>query len=446
MRWIDFHWTPQEALWRTGGGRGLVVGLLLASLTLGGRAQQPASQGSTRVEVRLYHRTSVESATLTPKRGEFAVHLPSGGASVLRIRPGETVTLGRRQSDVYVRRGDSVLHARSLRLAPTRGATWALAPGTRSARTYTGGLALAPDSAGETLQLVNHAPLDDYVASVVASEYGFEDQEGAKAMAVAARTYALHSSKHPETSYEQVDGTASQVYRGTDAITETARRATRQTRGQILTYEEAPIQAVYFSSSGGHTADNEDVWTGSDPLPYLRGKKDPYDRASPHHRWTARINRRALLQTLTLHQNASVEGILLGDRTSGRRLATIELLHSDGPETEIEAGTFRRVVNRGVEGTPVKSTWFDARREGSEYVFEGRGYGHGVGLSQWGAHAIAQQGKSYREILSFYYTGVEIEQRSDLSLPSSRPPLADEATVTLPDSTQRDTTSGRIGW
>lgn len=321
-----------------------------------------------------------------------------------------------------------------------------LEPNARSARAYVGELSLSADSTGRGLQIVNHAPLNDYVASVVANEYGFEDREGAKAMAVAARTYALFSSKHPETSYEQVDGTASQVYGGIESITVAARRATRQTRGEVLTHDGTPVQAVHFSSSGGHTADNEDVWTDSDPLPYLRGKKDTYDQVSPYHRWTARVNRGALLRALTLHQNTSVEGFLLGDRISGRRLATIELLYSDGSETEVEASTFRRVVNEGVEGTPIKSTWFDARREGPEYVFEGRGHGHGVGLSQWGARAMAQQGKSYREILSFYYTGVQIEQRSDLSLPSSRPPLADEATVSLPDSTSPDTTSGRIGW
>jgi stage II sporulation protein D len=284
---------------------------------------------------------------------------------------------------------------------------------------------------------VNRVPLQDYVASVVAAEYGLDDQAGTRAMAVVARTYALFSTKHYDGDYDHVDGTASQVYRGTDVVTERARRAARETAGQILTYNGEPIQAVYFSSSGGHTANNEDVWTGSTSLPYLRGKKDPYDEASPKHRWTTRIDRGALLRALSLHQGESVNGFLLGDRTPHGRLATVELLRSND-ETEIEASTFRSIVNTRVDGVTLKSTWFDARREGSAYVFEGRGHGHGVGLNQWGAHAMAQAGKDYRDILSFYYSGVQIQH---LDKTSSLPAVAQEPSTAPPDST-----TPRIGW
>ena len=129
---------------------------------------------------------------------------------------------------------------------------------------------------------------------------------------------------------------------------------------------------------------------------------------------------------------------MLGERAPDGRLRTIEILRSDDITTEIEASTFRTVLNEGVEGDPLKSTWFNARREGSAYVFEGRGHGHGVGLNQWGAHAMAEQGKSYREILSFYYTGAQIQQLGDTPSP---PPLAEDPAAEVPD-----TTSTRIGW
>ena len=427
---------PLELRW------GIVAGILLLGHSLGARAtaQSPLdgtnSDGTNWVQVRLHHERAVESAKLIPERGTLAVVLPSGGAPILQLRPNETVTLGRRNDDVYARHGDAALYARSLRLAPSSEATWTLKLAPESTRTYTGSLRFRPAEPG--LQLVNRVRLQDYVASVVAGEYGLGDRAGTRAMAVVARTYALFSNKHFDGEYDHVDGTASQVYRGRDVITERARNAARATRGEILTYNGEPIQAVYFSSSGGHTANNEDVWTGRDPLPYLRGKEDPYDRASPKHRWSARINRRALLQALSLHQNASVEGFLLGERAPDGRLRTIEILRSDDITTEIEASTFRTVLNEGVEGDPLKSTWFNARREGSAYVFEGRGHGHGVGLNQWGAHAMAEQGKSYREILSFYYTGAQIQQLGDTPSP---PPLAEDPAAEVPD-----TTSTRIGW
>jgi len=439
MYWLEFHWRLPRVPLAAGLRRGIVAGIFLLGLTLQpGAHAQSASDSTNWVQVRLHHDLAVKSATLTPERGTLAVVLPSGDTPILQLPPNETVTMGRRQGDVYARRGASALYARSLRLAPSSTAAWTLGLAPESTRTYTGSLRLRPGESESGLQLVNRAPLQDYVASVVAGEYGLDDRAGTRAMAVVARTYALFSTKHFDGEYDHVDGTASQVYRGQNIVTERARQAARATRGEILTYDGEPIQAVYFSSSGGHTASNEDVWTGSVPLPYLRGKEDPYDEPSPKHRWSTRINRRSLLQALSLHQGASVDGFLVGERSPDGRLMTIDILRSDGTETEIEASTFRTIVNEEVEGNPLKSTWFDARRAGSDYVFEGRGHGHGVGLNQWGAHTMAKRGKSYREILSFYYSGVQIQHLGDTSSP---PPLAEDPAAEVSDST-----TTRIGW
>ncbi|MEF8817398.1 MAG: SpoIID/LytB domain-containing protein [Salinibacter sp.] len=435
MHWREFHQILCPDVWG-------LPGLLYAVVLLGAGAPGPAgaqsaSDSTDWVQVRLHHGTNVESVRLTPEQNPLSVLLPRGNSPVLRLDPRETVTLGRRQGDVYARRGEANLYARSLRLAPSSGGGWTLTLPSESTRTYTGHLHLRPADSSSGLQLVNRVPLQDYVASVVAAEYGLGDRAGTRAMAIVARTYALFAAKHHEDDYDHVDGTASQVYRGQEVITEAARRAARETQGQILTYDGAPIQAVYFSSSGGHTANNEDVWTDSPSLPYLRGKEDPYDQVSPKHRWTTRVNRRALLQALSLHHGASVEGFLLGDRTSNGRLATVDVLFSTDGETEMEASTFRSVVNERVDGVSLKSTWFDARRDGSEYVFTGQGHGHGVGLNQWGAHAMAEQGKSYREILSFYYTGVQIRPLDEAS---SLPAVAQDPPPPA------DSTAPRIGW
>jgi stage II sporulation protein D len=420
----------------------LGLGCLLAGLFAAVAPAQP-SDDLDQVRVRLHHRADIERATVTVEDGPLAVHLPSGGAPVMRLQTGETTTVGVRQQDVYLRRGSNGLYATKLRLRPAgEDAQWTLSFEERPDRTYTGGLYLAPapkiDSA---VLLVNEVPIEDYVASVVSSEYGLDDREGTKAMAVVARTYGLFASAKFGGAYDQADGTASQVYEGVDAVTERSRRAAQATAGEVLTYNDNLIQSVYFSSSGGHTANNEDVWKAEDALPYLRGVDDPYDDASPHHTWSASVHRPSLLQTLTRDRGTLVEGFTIGERAPHGRVKTINVLQSSGGRHTMKANTFRLLVNRGVDGAPLKSTWFDARRQGDQYVFNGRGFGHGVGLSQWGAHAMAEQDSDYREILRFYYTGVEIEQVGGVEFDPVTTPVAKS-----PPASETDSTGRRIGW
>jgi stage II sporulation protein D len=374
------------------------------------------------------------------------VHLrrEQNGAPLLRIGAGDTVTLGVRGDELAVRLSNRGLYTPDLLLDPDPGVSWKLAwtDGSRDrARTYEGPLFVQPDpkKAGR-IQLVNASPLESYVASVVAAEYGFDDLEGAKAMAVVARTYALKAADKFDGRYDHVDHTASQVYRGTSAITGVARRAARETRGEVVTYNDTLIEAVYFSSSGGHTADNEDVWDADESLPYLRGKRDPYDRNSPHHRWTTRIDRRPLLRALEEQLGGSVRGFVIGERSEGRRVKNVDILRPGGSRETMQANAFRLLVNRAVPGAEMKSTWFDARREGDEYVLDGRGFGHGVGLSQWGAHEMSQRGKSYRDILSFYYDDIRVQRLDGVKVAPTLPPVAKEEA----DAPERG--GGRIGW
>lgn len=430
--------------------------LLCIGLTgLGPAVAGPVPSDTARVRVRLNNTSVIESVELTVKEGPVAVHLPGGGRPVMRLQSGETTTLGLRQSDVYVRRGNNGLYATKLRLRPTgTGATWTLAF-QNGTRTYTGSLYLAP-APESGLLVVNNVPLEDYVASVVASEYGLDDREGRKAMAVVARTYGLFTSEKFGGTYDQADGTASQVYDGVSAVTPASRQATSATQGEVLTYNSTLIQAVYFSSSGGHTADNEAVWDAKRPIPYLRGKKDPYDSESPHHTWSATVDRSQLLQALTRSHGSLVEGFTIGGRSSDGRVKTISLLQPSGSPATMNANDFRLIVNRGVDGT-LKSTWFDARRSGDQYVFDGRGFGHGVGLSQWGAHEMAQRGRSYRDILTFYYTGIDIEQVGEVDEDPQDAPVArtppspetDPATSSSPpesSDSSPDPNQPRIGW
>ena len=424
--------------WTTAG----LGALLLLATGFQARAQS-SSEDLDQVRVRLNHQSAVERVEVRVEDGPLAVQVPEGGAPVMRLQSGETTTLGVRQQEVSLQRGTRGLYATELTLRPTGDdASWSLSFDDGESKTFTGGLYLAPaPEQTSTLLVVNEVPIEDYVASVVASEYGLDDREGTKAMAVVARTYGLFASEKFGGAYDQADGTASQVYEGADAVTDRSRRATEATAGEVLTYNENLIQAVYFSSSGGHTASNEDVWKADDSIPYLRGKEDPYDSSSPHHNWSATVDRSSLLQALTRNRSTLVDGFTIDERAPHGRVRTINVLQSSGPDHTMNANAFRLTVNRGVAGAPLKSTWFDARRQGNQYVFNGHGFGHGVGLSQYGAHEMADRGKSYREILRFYYTSVEIETLNDVEFDPVSAPVAKDPRPSPSDSTDR-----RIGW
>jgi len=144
-------------------------------------------------------------------------------------------------------------------------------------RAYHGKLVIHPEpSQARGLYVVNHVGMDDYVAAVVVKEYGPHHIEGMKAMSVVARTYAMRKLDASQP-YDVVDHQGDQVYKGIEGVTADAKEAAQTTTGQVLTHNGELINAVHFASSGGHTANNADVWIGG-TQPYLRGQRAPEDQ------------------------------------------------------------------------------------------------------------------------------------------------------------------------
>jgi len=246
--------------------------------------------------------------------------------------------------------------------------------------------------------------MPEYVASVVASEYPFSEIEGIKAQAVLARTYAARR-QDTERAYDVDDHTGSQVYKGIEVVTDRARQAALETASERLYYGDVLADAVYSSSSGGHTADNETVWNGT-PLPYLRGVPDPYDAGAPDHQWTTRASIRQVHDALSSRYGGRVRGLTVTERSLEGRIVRIELAGS----REISGSQFRSAVNATLGYRTVRSTHVEIDRSGDDYVFTGRGFGHGVGMSQYGARGQAREGRSYREILAYYFQGTSVER------------------------------------
>ncbi|WP_179862101.1 SpoIID/LytB domain-containing protein [Longibacter salinarum] len=421
----------------------MIVRVCIAVLLLSFCVKDTAAQSDPHVRVRVLGSQKPTSVSVKATGGDLRIHLPSTSSPVMRLRPGESATLSLRGPEVAIERSADGIYASALDIQPDEGVTWTLTSGDVT-RAYTGPLHVEPD--GSSLQLVNHAPLDDYVASVVAAEYGFKDLEGSKAMAVVARTYGVRASdKFNSGDYDHVDNTVSQVYRGVRAITPTSRRATQATAGQVLTYDGSLIEAVYFSSSGGHTANNEDVWDAKDVLPYLRGKRDPYDRNSPHHRWSTSVPSSQLLSALSNEFGTRITGFVLGKRSSEGRLKTVTLLTPGGRMT-VRANNFRLAITRRLPDADLKSTWFDASRNGNTYRFSGRGFGHGVGLSQWGIHEMSDQGRDYQDMLSFYYSGVDIRSFDGAQIDAPARPVASNPPKERKKEEKEEETTRRIGW
>jgi len=283
-------------------------------------------------------------------------------------------------------------------------------------RSYRGSLVITAREG--RLTLGNAIPLEDYLRGVVPAEVpsGFAP-EALKAQAIAARTYALASlGKHKAAGYDLCDATHCQAYLGVGEENPRVDAAIRDTAGLIVTYGGKPINAVYHDTCGGCTAGNDEVWSGSNPLPYLRPVPDtsgvpPLCAASPRARWTRRVPQEKLVSALSsLGITAALKLIAPEGCEDGTRPDRYRITGEKG-EWLVSASVMRALLNQAVGPDTLPSADFIALLDGDSVAITGWGSGHGVGLCQWGANALAKSGKSAAEILAHYYTGTSVTRR-----------------------------------
>ena len=280
----------------------------------------------------------------------------------------------------------------------------------------------------ETIQVYRHAtgktesiPFEDYVKGVVAGEMpaSFE-MEALKAQAVAARTYSLSkiirsggagNPDHP--SAPVCDDTHCQVYRSPDELKQIKSAewmdtgwpkivsAVDSTKGQLMYYQGALVeQPLFHSSSGGKTENSEDVFVSA--LPYLRSVDSPYEATAPHQGEQAEVALSEFKQKIKQANpgkslgTVNSETVRILERSAGGRVAAIQVGNLTLKGREI----------RDIFG--LRSANFTVSVKGDTVLFTTDGYGHGVGMSQYGANGMAQAGYTYIDILTHYYTGVEV--------------------------------------
>lgn len=269
-------------------------------------------------------------------------------------------------------------------------------------RRYRGRLGLLAE--GSQLLLLNVVGLEDYLRGVLPSEIPSDwPLEAQKAQAVAARSFALARLSKAKQPWDVDDSVSSQVYKGLDAERPRSNQAVSETRGLVLTYAGSVIEAFFHSNSGGHTADVAEVWGGK--LRYLQGVLDSDSEDQKHYAWSAVVPREQAeraLQRAGLWQGY-LEDVVGRELSDSGRWLSVELLGSSDRRL-IKAQAFRQAL--GVDR--LRSTRFKVRLRGDDLVFDGLGWGHGVGLSQEGAYAQALDGWKFRRILQHYYPGTSL--------------------------------------
>jgi stage II sporulation protein D len=309
---------------------------------------------------------------------------------------------------------------------------------------------------GSDMTIVNNVPFEQYVYGVVPNEIeSYSPAEALKAQAIAARTYALvQMGRHAKWGFDLCPYQHCQVYGGFDSERSSTNKAVEDTAGKLVKYNGRPANTVFFASSGGWTEDVENVWGTASP--YLRSVEDKYEPdTSSHYYWTKSITALSIGDKL-LKANVDigdVTGVIVNKYTNPGRIlelvvkgtkrdyayqretfrnsfglssgmytvasdADVYAMGADKTVLKMQAGNRKVMTADGLKNTSSTGTLVVMGKDGvkkvissspTKYTFTGKGWGHGVGMSQEGAKGMAKAGFTYEQILKYYYTGTTVE-------------------------------------
>lgn len=273
---------------------------------------------------------------------------------------------------------------------------------------------------GDKLELVNEVGAEPYLAGLVNKEmHSSFPQEAVKAQIIAARSYALATAADRRRlgfNFDLYGTEADQVYSGSEAEDAKASRLVKEVRGQVLMHQENVLKAYYHSSSGGYSELPQNVWgkaeTEQDNFAYS-ARSSPVDSSLEAAEWSIKVSPKLGLAWKDIGE---IQNIKVLSRSEGKRVLSMRL---EGARThKVISGTeFRRRMGLRI----VKSTYFTVQKVDGGWLIEGRGWGHGVGLSQLGAKAMAEKGLKADEILRFYYPFASLRK---LTLDTERKPAS----------------------
>lgn len=295
---------------------------------------------------------------------------------------------------------------------------------------YRGKLKIFEDRFGK-ITVVNLIDIESYLYGVIKSEMLINSPiEALKAQAVVARTYAIRNKdKFRKEGFGLTNDVRSQVYNGIEDEHEIARQVVDATRGKILVFQGEPISGFYHSACGGSTLSCED-WHGK-KVPYLLSKECPWCKGYKNYFWNYELSFAAL--SAYLNQEGKKIRRILGvdfEHDPKGRVKQVNISHQDG-KLKITGTAFRQLIS----ASKIRSTIFSSmgsesveeervgnngqvaimeillnyNRRFNKLLLKGSGFGHGVGLCQWGAKGLAKQSLKYADILKYYFTGVQLQ-------------------------------------
>ena len=279
-------------------------------------------------------------------------------------------------------------------------------PVTVNKRRYRGDITLVRQD-NNLLLVVNTLDMESYLKGVLYHEISPKwPIEAIKAQAVAARTYAMYQREVMKAKdYDVMADTSSQVYGGFTSENHKTNRAVNFTYGEVLTFGGRVFPAYFHATCGGMTENAAELWkTDIEPL---RGQKTcSFCQGSPHYFWQVSFDLKTIQKKLgaVYRGKEDLDNISVQERTVSGRVRTLMLKDASGVLFPLSAKDFRQLMGPDV----IRSTNFSILLDGQKATFQGKGWGHGVGLCQWGALGMSQKGYGYKEILEFYYPGSKL--------------------------------------
>jgi len=260
--------------------------------------------------------------------------------------------------------------------------------------------------------VVNVIGLEDYVKGISIREIShYWPPEALKAEVIAFRTFAVYKIEESAgKDYDLTSDIYSQVYGGKAAERFRINKAVDETRGLVLTYKNKVIPAFYHATCAGHTEDVSVLWNIN--IAPLKGVVCNFCKDSPHFRWhyVAPVDEVKEKLANTRYKIKDFKDLITVGRDASGRITDLEIV-SAGKDIKISAKDFRNIIGPNV----IKSTNFQVNLVNNDFVFEGFGWGHGVGLCQWGAYFMAKEGHNCQDILQYYYPGSQISDLNNIT-------------------------------
>ena len=250
------------------------------------------------------------------------------------------------------------------------------------------------------VQVINQLSIEDYLAGVLGGEISYSWPNNAiETQAISARSYAYYLyNQNKNNVYHIISGEIHQVFHGSYEPNPRFIKAIKKTKGEILIYKGKSIQTFFHATCGGMTEKPYEVWGGEVKNKIYQNIRCRYCKTHAKYKWEYVLPKKLL-------KEKGISAIRVSHRSFSKRVKVVHIVRN-GKIEKLSGDEFRKMLGY----RNVLSTAFSVHKRGRDFVAKGFGYGHGVGLCQWGAKTMAERGYSYRSILSFYYRNTQIKK------------------------------------